>query len=189
MAYLDTNVIIAYCFPRDNNHRNAKSLITKLQELGVKELYHSPLTLVELYSYVSRNADILNIPEELRELIRTKEQRVRVIAEYCLSSLSSLTTSVFISDTEGLINLIINNLPNVRIFHKFAEALRLAPELQLPSLDLLHVIYAKQVPERIKYFATLDKAIIGKAESIRNALGIEVITAPSQGFEETRQQK
>ena len=53
MAYLDTNVIIAYCFPQDNNHRNAKSLITKLQELGVKELYHSPLTLVELYSYVS----------------------------------------------------------------------------------------------------------------------------------------
>jgi hypothetical protein len=114
---------------------------------------------------------------------------VRVIAEYCLSSLSSLTTSVFISDTEGLINLIINNLPNVRIFHKFAEALRLAPELQLPSLDLLHVIYAKQVPERIKYFATLDKAIIGKAESIKNALGIEVITAPLQGPEEARQQK
>ena len=67
--------------------------------------------------------------------------------------------------------------------------LRLIPELQLPSLDLLHVIYAKQVPERIKYFATLDKAIIGKAESIKNALGIEVITAPLQGPEEARQQK
>jgi len=86
-----------------------------------------------------------------------------------------------------LINLIINNLPNVRIFHKFAEALRLAPELQLPSLDLLHIIYARQVPERIKYFATLDKAIIGKAESIKNALGIEVITAPPQDSEEIRQ--
>jgi hypothetical protein len=96
---------------------------------------------------------------------------------------------MFISDTEGLINLTINNLLNVRIFHKFAEALRLAPELQLPSLDLLHVIYAKQVPERIKYFATLDKTIIGKAESIRNTLGIEVITAPLQGPEEARQQK
>jgi predicted nucleic acid-binding protein len=52
MAYLDTNVIIAYCFPRDNNHRNAKSLITKLQELGVKELYHSPLTLVSTHTYL-----------------------------------------------------------------------------------------------------------------------------------------
>lgn len=116
---------------------------------------------------------------------------MRVIAEYCLSGLSSLTTSVFISDTEGLIkiNLTINNLSNVRIFHKFAEALRLAPELQLPSLDLLHIIYARQVPECIKYFVTLDKAIIGKAESIKNALGIEVITAPPQGPEETRQQK
>jgi len=42
------------------------------------------------------------------EIIRAKEQRVRVIAEYCLSSLSSLTTSVFISDTEGLIKIKFN---------------------------------------------------------------------------------
>jgi hypothetical protein len=155
-------------------------------QAGVFKLFWEKYMVIR---YVSRNVDILDIPEELKELTRTKEQRVRVIVEYCLSSLSSLATLMFISDTEGLINLTINNLLNVGIFHKFAEALRLAPELQLPSLDLLHVIYAKQVPERIKYFATLDKTIIGKAESIRNTLGIEVITAPLQGPEEARQQK
>ena len=74
--------------------------------------------------YVSRNTDILNIPEELRELIRTKEQRVCVIAESCLSSRPRSITSVLISDTEGLINMAIHGLPNVKIFHKFTETLR-----------------------------------------------------------------
>ena len=162
--------------------------MTKLQELGVKELYHSPLTLVSTHTYLGML--IFSIFLKNLESSLGLRNRERVIAEYCLSSLSSLTTSVFISDTEGLIKINLTiNLSNVRIFHKFAEALRLAPELQLPSLGLLHIIYARQVPECIKYFVTLDKAIIGKAESIKNALGIEVITAPPQGPEETRQQK
>jgi len=179
MAYLDTNVIIGYCFLQDVNHQNAVCVIKQLQGLDVERFYCSPLTLIELYSYISRSIDVLELPLELRNLIRTRELKVRVIAERCFLELPFSIT--FISDVGNLVDIkVIHSLVNVRMFHKFAEALELAPKLQIPSLDLLHLMYARQVPEHTKYFATLDKAIISKTEVIERVLGIKVIGIPFQ---------
>jgi len=174
MAYLDTNVIIGYCFPQDRNYPNAVRLMKKLRELGIERFYSSPLTLVELYSYISRNIDSIELPPELRELVPTKTLKVRIIVKACASELPQPVT--FISDTEGLLDVeAIYGVANIKMFHKFAKALKLAPELQIPTLDLLHLIYAKQVLDHVKYFATLDTAIIKKAEVIEKVLGVKVI--------------
>jgi len=176
MAYIDTNVIIAYCFQKNTNHLNVVRIMKKLRELGVEIFYCSPLNLVELYSYISRNVDVFEVSAELREFIRAREQKVRVIAEFCLSIVSRMLIPVFISDTKDVIDVtVMHGKPSVRIFHKFAKALKLVPELRIPTLDLLHLIYAKQVSEYIEYFATLDRVIISKAEVIEKVLGIKVI--------------
>jgi hypothetical protein len=146
----------------------------KLRELGIERFYSSPLTLVELYSYISRNIDSIELPPELRELVPTKTLKVRIIVKACASELPQPVT--FISDTEGLLYVeAIYGVANIKMFHKFAKALKLAPELQIPTLDLLHLIYAKQVLDHVKYFATLDTAIIKKAEVIEKVLGVKVI--------------
>ena len=178
MAYLDTNVIISYCFPQDRNHSNAVRVMRKLQELGVERFYGSSLTLVELYSYISRNIDAIELPPELRDLASTRERKVRIIVKGCVLELPHPLT--FISDTEGLLDVeAIHGVANIKMFHKFAKALKLAPELQIPTLDLLHLIYAKQVSEHVKYFATLDDAIIRKAGVIEKVLEIKVIGVSS----------
>jgi hypothetical protein len=63
----------------------------------------------------------------------------------------------------------------IGVFHKFAEALRFFPRLRLASLDLLHLMYARQLVEHIRYFATLDTEILGRAGIIEKVLGIKVI--------------
>jgi hypothetical protein len=58
-----------------------------LDELGVERFHASPLTLVELYSYISRNIDKLRLPPELRDLVGGDEElRVRVHVRECLVS-------------------------------------------------------------------------------------------------------
>jgi hypothetical protein len=59
----------------------------KLQELGVERFYGSPLTLVELYSYISRNIDAIELPPELRDLAPTRERKVRIIVKGCVLEL------------------------------------------------------------------------------------------------------
>jgi hypothetical protein len=56
-----------------------------LDELGVERFYCSSLTLVELYSYISRNIDRFKLPPELRDLVGGDEElRVRVHVRECL---------------------------------------------------------------------------------------------------------
>jgi hypothetical protein len=58
-----------------------------LDELGVERFYCSSLTLVELYSYISRNIDRFKLPPELRDLVGGDEElRVRVHVRECLVS-------------------------------------------------------------------------------------------------------
>jgi hypothetical protein len=59
-----------------------------LDELGVERFYCSSLTLVELYSYISRNIDRFKLPPELRDLVGGNEElRVRVHVRECLARL------------------------------------------------------------------------------------------------------
>jgi predicted nucleic acid-binding protein len=176
MSYLDTNVIIRYCVEADKNHQKAEQLIMTLLRNNVERFYGSPLTLVELYSYISRNIDAFKLPPEFRELLEADEElKVRVHVKECLAKLPRSIT--FISDTNGLSDVNIgSNIGIIKMFHKFAEALHFYPSLRLTSLDLLHFIYAKQFTKHIKYFATLDKDILKKADIIEKIIGIKIIS-------------
>jgi predicted nucleic acid-binding protein len=175
-VYLDTNVIIGYCFKEDQSHLNAVGVMRLLlEELGVEKFYGSPLTLVELYSYISRNIDKLRLPPELKDLVGVDEElRVRVHVKECLARLPRPIT--LISDTGDILNLSVGGeVSTIGVFRKFAEALQFSPKLRLASLDLLHFTYAKQLAEHTRYFATLDTDILGKAGIIEKVLGIKVI--------------
>jgi hypothetical protein len=63
----------------------------------------------------------------------------------------------------------------IKVFYKFAEALQFSLKLRLASLDLLHLMYARRLVEHIRYFATSDTEILGRAGIIEKVLGIKVI--------------
>jgi predicted nucleic acid-binding protein len=179
-VYLDTNVIIGYCFEEDQSHPNAARVMRLLLEkLGVERFYCSPLTLVELYSYISRNIDKLRLPPELRDLVGGDEElRVRVHVRECLARLPRPIT--LLSDTGDVVGVSVGGEASaIGVFHKFAEALQFSPKLRLASLDLLHLMYARQLVEHIRYFATLDADILGKASIVEKVLGIKVVGAAS----------
>jgi len=73
-----------------------------LEKLSAERFHASPLTLVELYSYISRNIDKLRLPPELRDLVGGDEElRVRVHVKECLARLPRPIT--LISDTGGML--------------------------------------------------------------------------------------
>jgi len=49
-----------------------------------------------------------------------------------------------------------------------------APQLQLKTLDLLHIVASSLI--RAKEFATLDKNIVRKANKIKEVLGVKVLS-------------
>ncbi len=55
----------------------------------------------------------------------------------------------------------------------FVEAIEVAPELKLKTLDILHLVYARRA--RAKFFLTLDKDIIRKQRAINEIMNLEVI--------------
>jgi predicted nucleic acid-binding protein len=55
MAYLDTNIIVSYCF-KDENHAKAAKIIEELRRER-KQLRISPLTLTELFAVASAKGD------------------------------------------------------------------------------------------------------------------------------------
>jgi len=63
MAYLDTNVIVSYCF-KDENHAKVTKIIEELR-MGRKQLYISPLTSTELFA-AARTAAKLKIRRHKR---------------------------------------------------------------------------------------------------------------------------
>jgi hypothetical protein len=150
-----------------------------LEELGVEKFYGSPLTLVELYSYISRNINKLRLPPELRDLVEGDEElRVRVHVRECLARLPRPIS--LISDTMDVLNVSVGGeVSIIGVFHKFAEALQFSPKLRLASLDLLHLMYARQLVEYIRYFATLDADILGKADIVEKVLGVKVVGTAS----------
>jgi predicted nucleic acid-binding protein len=72
----------------------------------------------------------------------------------------------------------LRNFNQLKLFHKFFDAVELADKLKLRTLDLLHIIYAGQLAKKrfIKYFVTLDSDFLAKIRVILENIGVEVIT-------------
>jgi predicted nucleic acid-binding protein len=166
MSYLDTCVIIAYCIDGDPQHDKAVNIVEKLKKNGNK-LYASTLTLVELYSVVSRNIQKYKLPPGIEELTNHRS-KLRATIAYFLQLLSLH----ILPDEAKLIDL-----DHLKLFHKFSDAIDLAAKLKLRTLDLLHLAYACQLATEklIKFLATFDLEILKNKEAILEDIGIEVI--------------
>jgi predicted nucleic acid-binding protein len=57
MAYIDTSFLVAYHFKEEERHQDAKNIVEELRKKD-KQLFVSPLTIVELFSTISRNQSI-----------------------------------------------------------------------------------------------------------------------------------
>lgn len=102
-VYLDTNIIIGYCFEEDQSRRNADRVVRLLLEkLCVERFHASPLTLVELYSYIPRNIDKFKLPPELKDFLEVDEEpKIRVRVKESFARLPRPIT--LISDTGGML--------------------------------------------------------------------------------------
>jgi predicted nucleic acid-binding protein len=165
MSYLDTSVIIAYCVKGDPHHNKAVNIIEKLREY---KFYGSPITLVELYSVISRNIQRYVLPPGIEEVTNHKS-KLLITVKYFLQ----LIPIHLISDEAKL-----RDFDQLKLFHKFFDAIELADKLKLRTLDLLHIVYAGQLAKKrlIKYFVTFDSDFLDKKEIILENTGVEVIT-------------
>jgi|YelNatPaOPRAMG01_1025707.scaffolds.fasta_scaffold54672_3 predicted nucleic acid-binding protein len=166
MAYLDTDVILAYCIDGDPQHSKAVNILEKLRQ-NTNRFYVSPLTLVELYSVLSRNIQSYKLPPGIEELTNHRS-KLRTTITYFLQLLS-----INIPSDEAK----LTDLDGLKLFHKFLEAIDLATKLKLKTLDLLHIAYASQLAKKklIQFFITFDSKILENKEAILKNTGIEVI--------------
>jgi predicted nucleic acid-binding protein len=168
MAYLDTCVIISYCIDGDPNHNKAVNIIERLKKInGIDKFYASTLTLVELYSVLSRKIQSYRLPPGIEEIANYKIKLQSTIA-YFLQLLS-----IYIFSDEAK----LADLDHLKLFHKFSDAINLATELKLGTLDLLHIAYASQLVKKglTKFFVTFDSEILDKKEIILKNIGMKVI--------------
>jgi len=166
MSYLDTSVIIAYCIEGDPHHDKAVKVIEKLKEKN--KLYASALTLVELYSWLSRNIQKYRLPPGIEEVM-DYEGKLRLTVTYCLQS---LPIQIFSDEVK------LTSIGELKLFHKFSEAINLAAKLKLRTLDLLHITYIIQLAEKehVKLFVTFDSDILNKKEIIQKYTGIWIVS-------------
>jgi predicted nucleic acid-binding protein len=158
MSYLDTSVIIAYCIDNDPHHGKAVSMIKRLKQADkMDRFYASTLTLVELYSVVSRNIESYKLPPGIEDITNHKI-KLHITISYFLRLLS-----IYIFSDEAK----LTDLDSLKLFYKFL-AINLANELKLKTLDLLHIAYASQLVKKgiIRFFATFDSEILDKKEAI-----------------------
>jgi len=158
-------VIIAYCINGDPQHNKAVNIVEKLRQ-NVNKFYASALTLVELYSVVSRNIQKFKLPPDIEELTNHRSKLQATITYFI-----QLLSLHILSDEAKLIDL-----DHLKLFYKFFDAIDLATKLKLKTLDLLHLAYAHQLvmEKLIKFFVTFDSQILENKEVILKDIGIEV---------------
>ncbi len=157
VIYIDTNIIISCYKPRDPMYKIANELFKRDFEFII-----SPITLVELYSILSRIKPFLKLKKELKQAsIGTivafiiHDCHLKILAKGFLFRLSLFKTTF-------------------RIPLEYHLAMKFSEKLQLKTLDTLHLAYAYMLRNEIDYFVTSDDDILAKKEKIKNYLGIEV---------------
>jgi predicted nucleic acid-binding protein len=165
MFYLDTNVILSYTHKMEELHWQAKNVIENLEG----EFYASPFAILELYCVVARNIDKYKLP--LPHFRRLDEiEKVKTVVETAIRSLDLTVRPDDVADEE------IEWL-GVKVFSKYFDAIRLAPKIRLPTGDMLHVAYARQLKNegKIEYIVSLDNDFQKKRELIENETGIKLL--------------
>ena len=157
LMYLDTNVIIAVYKPNDPLYRDANKLFGKSHSFVI-----SPITIIELYSALSRIKPHMKLREEFKNI------NLDTLLVYIITDLKlKVITKTYITKLQ---------LPNqmVKIPLEYYISIKLAEKIKLKTLDLLHIAYAYILKEEISYFVTGDRDIIQAKKRIKQQTGIEV---------------
>jgi len=163
MAYVDTNVIISFYFDDERSHEIARKIVDRLRGRNTR-LYASPLTIVELFSAISRKLPNLRLPPHVEIIVKELKPGEETIVHILIGSmLESLNITVV--DDDPIFDLFDNR---VRMFYIFRKAIENSVSLKLRTLDLIHVSYALQLASKglLDTFVTLDKEIIDKRDFI-----------------------
>jgi predicted nucleic acid-binding protein len=163
MAYVDTNVIISFYFDDERSHEIARKIVDRLRGRNTR-LYASPLTIVELFSAISRKLPNLRLPPHVEIIVKKRKPSEETIVHILIRSmLESLNITVV--DDDPIFDLFDNR---VRMFYIFRKAIENSVSLKLRTLDLIHVSYALQLASKglLDTFVTLDKEIIYKRDFI-----------------------
>lgn len=155
-AYVDTSIIVARYKPNDPLHKGADNLF----KLSEATLYISPLTVVELYSVLSRvriNALIEGLT--LHSLIHfiIKDCRLHVISIPLLAK-------------KGIAGY------DIAAPAEYYLAMKLSHQLKLRTLDLLHITYALLLRRKgiASILITGDEDILKRRKEILDATGVLV---------------
>jgi predicted nucleic acid-binding protein len=166
MAYVDTNVIISFYFDDERGHEIARKIVDRLRGRNTR-LYASPLTIVELFSAVSRKLPNLRLPPHVEIIVKELKPDEKTIVHILIGSmLESLNITVV--DDDPIFDLFDLFDNRVRMFYIFRKAIENSVSLKLRTLDLIHVSYALQLASKglLDTFVTLDKEIIDERDLI-----------------------
>ncbi|MCD6324574.1 MAG: PIN domain-containing protein [Desulfurococcales archaeon] len=161
MSYIDTSVIVAAIDPTDDRRSEARAFLGR-----ACHKYVSELVIVELASALSRR----------KHLLKDLAQKGIARNEIVIISLIYYLLRKF-----GLKYKPLSPRARLTVFGKvyvpFAEAIELSTKLNLKTLDLLHVAYAKALKdagEEIRTLITADRDFWELKDEIMEETGIEV---------------
>lgn len=155
--YLDTNIFLARYAPEEPHHREAKTLINRV-ERGEQKALTSTLTLIETTATISRTYATLQKPPYSRE---------KLVGAY-LKKIVNTSNLEFIPQG-GDISLSLGE-KTLDISATYSLAIEVASVTQLKSLDALHIASAltasRVYGHQIDYFVTLDDGILKQGEAL-----------------------
>lgn len=154
--YVDTSVIVARYKPADPLHREAEKL---LQGKGAR-LYVSPVSLLELYSVLSRVRDELESPLLEEPILETL---ITFIVQDC--KLSILSQSRIVERRLAGQTLTIPL--------EYHLAMRYADRMKLRTLDMLHLAWAHI--HGVNRFVTGDEEILERSKTIKEIFKVKTL--------------
>lgn len=164
--YLDTNVLVSQYKPSDIFYRESLIIIRALKRRGMRG-YTSPLTLVEMVSFVSRNFPLKRgeKPEDAKKIAVSKI--LKEIASFQLE----------FSSPTGDYSLKLGD-QDVRVPAIIGDALGMS-SAGLKTLDLMHLVAAKYcretVPE-LSAFVTGDNDFLLQKRNLSERVGIPFLS-------------
>jgi predicted nucleic acid-binding protein len=165
MAYVDTSIVIAYYFREDPNHGKAAKVIDILKKEN-REMIISPLTIIELYSVLSRKSEEYALPPRIRA-VDNEKLRIRILVNHVIKDMK-----LRIVDDEPR----VEQINKTKLFHIYQKAIKYAVDLKLKTLDLLHIAYATLLAGKglVNVFTTLDNEILAKGYLLEK-LGLKLL--------------
>ena len=158
-VYVDTSIIIARYKPNDPLHSIANRFFEKDYDFII-----SPITIVELYSVLSRIKPFLKFKEEL------KNANIDTIVAFIIyDSKLRIVTRSFMPSMQILGK-------KFRVPLEYRLAMKFAEKLQLRTLDLLHIAYAYMLRDMLDYVVTGDDDVLKARELIKQCTGLEVVS-------------